>query len=211
VTRAKVVERAIRIIDADGPDALTLSRLARELGIRPPSLFDHVAGLPELLRTLRIRSFEAQTELLRVAASGRSRDDALRAVAAAYREFTTAHPGLYRMSVRTFVGDAPEVQRAAGSLLAAFLEILRGYTLSDDEVVHAARFARAALHGFLMLESEGGFGLDADVAASFERTVDATCGVLGAWPPASAGHGSIPGDRGRTSRPRARRARPSRS
>jgi len=202
VTRAKVIERATRILDAGGPDALTLSRVARELGVRPPSLFDHIEGLPGLLRALRIRSFEAQTELLRAAAVGRSRDDALRAVALAYRGFTTAHPGLYRISVRTYVGDAPEVQRAAGALLGAFLDILRGYAIAEDELVHAARFARGALHGFLTLEAEGGFGLATNVDASFERKVDSICRAVRTWTGPIGGRSSASTARGRPSRPR---------
>ena len=35
----RVVERAAQIVDADGLEALSLSRLAADLGVAPPSLY----------------------------------------------------------------------------------------------------------------------------------------------------------------------------
>jgi AcrR family transcriptional regulator len=209
VTRAVLVERAARIADADGLEALTLARLARELGVKPPSLFDHIDGRTGLTAALRARSFEEQGRIVRAAASGRSKDDAVRAIAGAYREFVRTHPGLYRASVRTFVGDFPEVARTAQDLLEAFLDALRGYGIRREESVHAARFARSTLHGFLMLELDRGFCLGPDVDLSFDRAVDGACAVLAHWPPA----GSRPagsGPEGRADRPR-RSRRPARS
>jgi AcrR family transcriptional regulator len=183
VTRGKLVDRAARIADSDGLEALTLARLAREFGVRPPSLFDHIDGRPGLIRALRVRSFEEQTELLRTAASGRSQEEAVRAIAGAYRQFAKVHPGLYRVTVPTFVGDSPEVSTAAQALLTAFLDTLRGYGIEGEEGIHAARFARATLHGFLLLELDLGFGLDPNVDESFARAVDGICEQLGHWPP----------------------------
>jgi hypothetical protein len=38
--------------------------------------------------------------------------------------------------------------------------------------VHAARAVRSGLHGFVALESAGGFGLRQDVQESYDRLVD---------------------------------------
>jgi AcrR family transcriptional regulator len=53
-----VTEAAARVVDADGLPALTLARLASELGVAAPSLYKHVAGLDDLIlhvTTLSIR------------------------------------------------------------------------------------------------------------------------------------------------------------
>lgn len=49
INRASAVEAAIEIIDAEGLDALSLPRLARELGIRAPSLYNHFTDKSEIL------------------------------------------------------------------------------------------------------------------------------------------------------------------
>ena len=51
--RATVVAAAAEIADAEGLEAATLSRVAAELGIRPPSLYNHVESHAALMRRLR--------------------------------------------------------------------------------------------------------------------------------------------------------------
>src|SRR6266568_2442851 len=46
--RSTVVEAAARLVDEEGIEQLTLARLAERLGVRTPSLYNHVAGLPGL-------------------------------------------------------------------------------------------------------------------------------------------------------------------
>ncbi|MDN5913762.1 MAG: TetR family transcriptional regulator [Pseudonocardia sp.] len=45
-----VIETALRIIDAEGLEACSLPRLARELNVRAPSLYHHFADKAEILR-----------------------------------------------------------------------------------------------------------------------------------------------------------------
>jgi AcrR family transcriptional regulator len=47
-----VVEAALRIIDADGLDAFSLPRLARELRVQTPSLYYHFRDRADILRTV---------------------------------------------------------------------------------------------------------------------------------------------------------------
>jgi AcrR family transcriptional regulator len=47
--RGRIVDAALRIVDADGMDALTFRRLAADLGVTPMSLYWHLADKEELL------------------------------------------------------------------------------------------------------------------------------------------------------------------
>ena len=47
-----MVETALRLIDADGLDAFSLPRLARELKVQTPSLYYHFADRADILRTV---------------------------------------------------------------------------------------------------------------------------------------------------------------
>jgi hypothetical protein len=66
------------------------------------------------------------------------------------------------------VGDLAE----AAQLVQTLIAVLRGYGLEADDAVHAARIARAALHGFAALENGDGFGIDLDLDESFARLVE---------------------------------------
>lgn len=50
--------------------------------------------------------------------------------------------------------------------------MLRGCGREGEEAIHAVRAIRAALHGFVPLETGGGFGLPADVDESFARPLE---------------------------------------
>jgi AcrR family transcriptional regulator len=167
----RVVDAAAPIADADGLDAVTLARVAGELGVRAPSLYNHVDGRAGLLRALALRGVRELTAALRDAAVGRAGADALAATARAYRAYAHAHPGLYAASVTAPAPDDPEHQAAAGETAEVVYAVLRAWDLDGDEAVHAARAFRSAVHGFVALEAGGGFGIPVDLDASFDRLV----------------------------------------
>jgi AcrR family transcriptional regulator len=163
-----VVTAAAKLADADGLPALTLSRLAGELGVRAPSLYVHVQGLEDLRHRLAMRGASELTAALQSAAAGRARGQALAAAANAYREYALAHPGTYAALQRApNLDDDP----AARQLVDVVLAVLRGYGLSGDDAIHAARIVRSALHGFIALEVGEGFGLPLALDESFNQLV----------------------------------------
>jgi AcrR family transcriptional regulator len=171
LSRAEVVDAAARIADADGIDHVTLARVAAELGIKPPSLYNHVKSRDALLRELSLRGLRELGQALTQAAVGRSRDDALLAVSRAHRGYALEHPGLYAATIRAPDDDDHERVEAADAPLSVVLAVLAGYGLEGEEAIHAARGLRSALHGFSSLESSGGFGMPTDREESFELMV----------------------------------------
>ena len=173
LSRAVVVDTAARLADQAGFDALTLGAVAAELGVRPPSLYNHVDGLGGLRRDLALRGVAELGERLRDAAVGRAGADALGAVATAYRDYARERPGLYQALQRApDPGDA-ELLAAAARLLQPVLAVLAGYGHEGATAIHAARTLRSALHGFVELERLGGFGIDLDLDASYRWMVAA--------------------------------------
>ena len=111
LTRESVIATAAEIADREGLDALTLARLATKLGVRPPSLFNHVAGMPALRRELRALALRELAEALGAAAIGKSRGAALHALADAYRNFVRNHPGIYALTLKA-TGEGPAASDA---------------------------------------------------------------------------------------------------
>ena len=124
-------------------------------------------GLPDLRRRLAARGARELGIALRTAAAGRARGDALAAVAGAYRAYAVAHPGTYAAAQRASDLD----EGAADDVVEVVVAVLRGYGLEGDEAIHGARIVRAALHGFLALETGEGFGIPLDLDETFARLV----------------------------------------
>jgi AcrR family transcriptional regulator len=178
LSTASVVAAAAGIADAEGLDALTLARLAATVGVRTPSLYNHVGSLDDVRRRVALVAVRELGETMRDAAVGRAGEDALVAVAAAYRDYARRHPGRYAATQRAPAAADDEMAAAAGAAVGVLLAILRGYGLEGDDAIHAARAVRSALHGFVTLEAGGGFGLPVDLDDSFERMVATlACGL----------------------------------
>jgi AcrR family transcriptional regulator len=166
---ARVVDVAARIADAEGLDAVTLARVAGELGVRPPSLYNHVDGRADLLRAIAVLSVRELTAALREATVGRSGADALAAAAHAYRAYARAHPGRYAATLAAPTRGDEQHRAAATAAVDVMLAVLREWDLDDDDAVHVVRAFRSALHGFVAIEAAEGFGMDVDVEVSFDR------------------------------------------
>jgi AcrR family transcriptional regulator len=164
-----VVTAAAKLADDEGLERLTLARLAAMLGIRTPSLYAHVDGLGDLRARLAARGARELAATLQVAAAGRSRGDALRAVAVAYRAYAHAHPGTY--AATQVPSDRDDHQTAARELVALIVAVLSGYGLEGEDAIHAVRAVRSALHGFVDLEREGGFQMPVALAESYDRLI----------------------------------------
>jgi AcrR family transcriptional regulator len=170
LTKAAVVEAAAALVDREGVAALTLLRVAGHFGVRSPSLYHHVDGLEALRREVALAGVAELGEMCRSAVMGRSGADGLRVVAAADREFALSHPGVYPLTQVARPGDAG-YEEVAGRLLEPVLALLSGFGLAGDDLIHAARAVRSALHGFTLLEVQSGFGLDVDRNDSFDWMV----------------------------------------
>jgi AcrR family transcriptional regulator len=167
--RAAVVRAAVALADAEGLAALSPTRLAAALGVRPPSLYNHVAGDAAIRRELALYGMREMARRLGRAAVGKAGDAALLAAAHAYRAFAHEHPGVYAATERApDLADA-ELAAAAAELVGIVLAVLAGYGLEGDAAIHATRGLRSLIHGFVSLEAGGGFGLPTNLDESFSR------------------------------------------
>ena len=171
----QVVDAAATLADAEGLDAVTLTRVAERLGVRQPALYRHVDSYDALIRALGLRGREILATHLGEAAVGLAGDDAVRAMGRAWRSMVRDHPGLYAATDRyPCAGDA-ELEAAVERVVQVLGQALAGYGLADDDRVHAARSMRSALHGFAHLESGDGHPHPVDLDDSFDRLVDLLC------------------------------------
>jgi hypothetical protein len=124
-----------------------------------------------LRRELKLLVMHELNTALTRATIGKSRDDAVRALAAAYRAFVKRHPGTYAATMVAAPKNDPAVEAAAGHIVETLLSVLSGYGLDRREGIHAIRAMRSAVHGFAALEIAGGFGIPLDVDKSFDWLV----------------------------------------
>jgi AcrR family transcriptional regulator len=160
----EIVQAARELLERDGPAALSMRRLGDRLGMRAPSIYEHLRDKQALEAALISVGFEEQAELFGLAIDGS--DDPLGAIAAAYRDFARSQPHLYRlMTERPLRRDllAPGVEEAAA------LPLL--HTVGGDR--ERARAIWAFAHGMVILELNHRFPPGADLNATWRWGIDA--------------------------------------
>ena len=170
--RQAVVEAAATLADEEGLEAVTLAQLASRLGVRTPSLYNHVAGLEGLRRELALLGVRELGSRLGRAAIGKATDEAVEAIGGAYRSFVKEHPGLYAATLRASRFSEPadqKLQAAEQEVVEIVVAVLAPYGLRGDDALHAVRGLRSILDGLAALETAGGFGLALDLDESFRR------------------------------------------
>ncbi|MNY24764.1 Bacterial regulatory protein, tetR family [compost metagenome] len=174
LTREDVIVTAITLLRNEGPDALGINRVARELGIKPPSLYHHVTNNDDLHRAVALAGWKQLDESLQVTVQGADDPGSkLKLVAGAYRAFAIANPALYTlMSTMPFSPTASDTGPVAQRMIGGFHRMIEPLGLTPEQGIHAMRTFRAAIHGYVLLELAGQFGLPQSVNESFERMLE---------------------------------------
>ena len=181
LTPGRVVEAAEQMVDEVGLQQLTLAALAARLGIRQPSLYKHIDSLDALRHRIAVRAKAELADVLGQAAIGRAGADAVAAMSHAYRGWALEHPRRYQAVQRAPVPGDVEDEAASDRVVRVVAAVMDGYGLAGDDAIDAIRALRAALHGFVSLETGGGFGLSANIDRSFDRLVAGLVAGLQEW------------------------------
>lgn len=160
------------MLDAEGTQALSLSRLAEKLGVQTPSLYNHVDGLTGLHQELGILNAGLLANCLGEAAIGKSGLELFMAVAQAFRDYVKEHPGLYLSTLRSSKAQQvqdPNLLHEEERAMKIGMVVMASLGLEGEDAIHGLRAFRSMVHGFATLEVAGGFGLPQDCDESFRR------------------------------------------
>lgn len=167
IDKLAVIEDAVRLVDEDGFEQLSLGRLAERLGVRVPSLYNHVAGLPGLRRDLAIYSLRDLGGYLTRAVMGKARAEAIFALADAFRDYARATPGRYMLTLQAPAPGDEAWQEFGQQSVGIAIAVLAPYKLGEEVTIHAIRSLRSIVQGFITLEMAGGFAMPIELGASF--------------------------------------------
>jgi AcrR family transcriptional regulator len=161
--RTAVLAAAEKILERDGPDALSLRAVARAVGVSHTAPKNHFGDLEGLLSELAAVGYRRYGEALVAAMDAAGSEPRVRmtAMGRAYVGFARAHPGLFRLMFRSERLDM--TRPALRESIESTRQALRNATLSitPDKPVPPLRLAARAtaswalVHGFAMLLLDG--------------------------------------------------------
>jgi AcrR family transcriptional regulator len=156
----EIVAAARELLEAEGPEALSMRRIAERVGIRAPSIYKHLPDKQALEAALISAGFEEWAERFETAAQTPE------ALGRAYRAYALAHPHLYRLMTER---PLPRERLAPGVEERAARPIVEAAGGDPD----GARAMWAFAHGMAILELNGRFPPGADLDAAWEHGIAA--------------------------------------
>jgi AcrR family transcriptional regulator len=171
-----LLDAASDILETEGPDALSVRRIASAAGVAPMGVYNHFESKNGIIDALFMQGFERLRQALATAiAEKQDPYEALREGGRRYRALALAHPMAYQlMFMRTIPGYEPSETAytvAAGafeSLVDAVVRAMHAGVLATAPPTEIAQIIWSSLHGWVSLELIGiGFVEDQDTA--YER------------------------------------------
>ena len=166
ICASDVHDAALKLLEAQGIEAVSMRSLAEVLGVRASSLYRHIAHREALLALLsEDAALQLHEALIAAAASRQVGRPALRALAQAFVTFARARPHLYAL---LHTPRPPEAGVGEGQRLWQFIlgQVSATSGQPDDTAGTVALWA--FLHGYVELERSGLYGLSGP-GAGFER------------------------------------------
>lgn len=168
----QIIETAAQIANAEGIDNLSLKRLAAELGVRTPSLYNHIQSLDDLRRQLMLYGWRQMEEKLLHAVVGYSGHEAIRVMCNAFYAYATENPGVFNAMLWYNKFQDEQTQQATNRLFAILFQIMRPLNLTDEQINHLIRTFRAMLEGYALLVNNNAFGNPISIRESFDLSVE---------------------------------------
>ena len=150
-----IFRAALRLIDAEGLDGLTMRRLAGELGVATMSLYGHVPNKDDLL----LGVVDLATGEMRLPDPETPPWERWKSITREFRRVALKHPNLVGLIVRR-----PPTGSQGLRTLESALDALRRAGIPADRTARAYRLTASFAIGFVMLEC-GGYFKPVDVAA----------------------------------------------
>ena len=162
-TADRIAQIALTILENEGPEAVSMRRVAEAVGITPMAIYHHFPSREALLNTITDREFAKLLSSIQTHPLTGGFENRLLAVMAAYVDYAFAQPRIFdyvfsrpRPGARQFPKDfrarlSPTLNPVA-DLLAAEME--QGF-LKKDDVWEVAFALWAHVHGYVMLYRAG--------------------------------------------------------
>lgn len=157
INKEIIIEAAIKLIEEKGINDFSLRSVARYLGVKAASLYNHIDNIDDLVFGVCKYSIETLNEFELKNIEGLSGDDAIVALASAYRNFAKTHKELYKVIMKIFKYNSERIDEIGKKITIPFMKVLDDYDLSNDEKAHWQRILRSILHGFVSQEEAGYF------------------------------------------------------
>ena len=158
--RRALVDAARRLLEAEGPSALSLRAVAREAGVSPAAPYHHFKDKAELLDAVAQEGWDMVSALMAEAKGGATGLHQLTALGIAYVRFARDNPALYRVmydAARDKEALPQDVQENKDSAYCMVRDTMIEHGADPNDEIHLELASAAAWCGAHGLAEMAGF------------------------------------------------------
>ena len=180
IDNEKIIHATIALATKQGLLNVSLNGIAANLGIKTPSLYNHISGIEDLYGQLGIYSLDLLEKEVVQSALGFSKHDALIRIANTYVTFAIQNPVLYQAIENPYLNNSQDISKAKEAIVLIIQSVLKVYNFTIEKEIKIIRVLRSYLHGFASLYIADLFNIKTvDVAESFDLGLNALLSGLG--------------------------------
>ena len=146
LSRRRILEAAVRFVDREGLEALSMRKLGSELGVEAMSLYNHVPNKGALLDGM----VEVLLDELEVPPEDEGWERRVREAYRAFRRLAHEHPNVFPL----LITRPPDTMDGVW-LVEEFLKTLRGAGFEPETALYAFRTLSSYASGYAMAEIRG--------------------------------------------------------
>lgn len=168
----KVIEKAAQLANEKGMSYVTMKTLAEYLGIKTPSLYNHVKSQDDLYEKIMIYGWQQLSDKLADISLNVHGEEALRTFSKSFFEYATQNRGIYEAMLWYNKYLNPSLEKATEKIYTIFFSITDELGIPFDKANHLLRTYRAFLQGFSSLVIHESFGNPISIQESFDLSID---------------------------------------
>lgn len=172
LTHEKVIEEAANLANKKGLSYVTISSLAEFLGVKKPSLYNHIKSQEDIYEGIMIYGWKNGVQPIAENLHENNPQKALKKYARAFYKYALDNPGIFEAMLWYNKYKSPELIEASEKIYDFFFAQTDKMNIDRESANHLLRTFRAFLEGFLLLVIHNSFGNPISIEESFELSLD---------------------------------------
>lgn len=172
LSKEEIIEKAAMLANEKGLSYLTVTSLAEHLGIKKPSLYNHMKTIDDIHKGIMIYGWKRVSEGIVQEITSDDAKENLRLYGKKFYKFAMENPGVFEAMLwyNKYSGDA--LMDATEGLYKFFFAQTDSLGIDRTTANHLMRTYRSFLEGFIMLQIHNSFGNPISIKKSFDVSMN---------------------------------------
>lgn len=167
LSKDEIIEKAVELANEKGLSYLSVTSLSEYLGIKKPSLYNHMNTIDDIRRSIMIYGWKMVSEKITSDISFEDPKESLMEYSRRFYKFTMDNPGVFEAMLWYNKYSDEVLLEVTEGLYSFFFTQTDNLGIDRDVANHLLRTYRAFLEGFIMLQIHNSFGNPISVEESF--------------------------------------------